>query len=161
MIMTVTPIVENKIKVQPPDLPAEPFHLIDTALVHDKGAYTIAVKVTGVIHVNSESTMLVQEVTKTTIRASIAREMGLGTKPGGFLLIVDRRYGRRGYQAVTRQCLRSPYIRLRHRSGVGGALIPPVGRAVSAWCPSLYFLIHQWIPPLIGLKADLLCKSFT
>jgi len=106
-----------------------------------------------------ESTMFVQ-LTETTIRESIAREMKRVTKPGGFLLIVDWRYGRRGYQAVTRRCLRSLYPGCDVVRSVGGALIPPVGRAVSRWCPSLYFLIHRWCPPLIGLKANLLCKSF-
>ncbi len=107
-----------------------------------------------------ESTMFVL-VTKTSIRASIAREMARVTKPGGFLLIVDWRYGGRGYQAVTRRCLRSLYPGCDIVRSAGGALIPPVGRAVSTWCPSLYFLIHRWCPPLIGLKATLLCKSFS
>jgi len=106
-----------------------------------------------------ESTMFVQ-LTETTIRESIAREMKRVTKPGGFLLIVDWRYGRRGYQAVTRRCLRSLYPGCDIVRSVGGALIPPVGRAVSRWCPSLYFLVHRWCPPLIGLKANLLFKSF-
>ncbi len=108
-----------------------------------------------------ESTMFVQEVTKTTIRESIAREMARVTKPGAFLLIVDWRYGTRGYQAVTRRSLRSLYPCCDIVRSVGGALIPPVGRAVSRWCPSLYFLIHRCCPPLIGLKANLLCKSLT
>ncbi len=107
-----------------------------------------------------ESTMFVQEVTEAPIRASIAREMTRVTKPGGFLLIVDWRYGGRGYQAVTQRRLRSLYPGCDIVRSVGGALIPPVGRAVSRWCPSLYFLIHRWCPPLIGLKANLLCKSF-
>ena len=107
-----------------------------------------------------ESTMFVQEVTEAPIRASIAREMARVTKPGGFLLIVDWRYGGRGYQAVTQRRLRSLYPGCDIVRSVGGALIPPVGRAVSRWCPSLYFLIHRWCPPLIGLKANLLCKSF-
>jgi ubiquinone/menaquinone biosynthesis C-methylase UbiE len=105
-----------------------------------------------------ESTMFVL-VTEASIRANIAREMARVTKPGGFLLIVDWRYGGRGYQAVTRRCLRSLYPGCDIVRSVGGALIPPVGRTVSKWCPSLYFLIHRWCPPLIGLKATLLCKS--
>ena len=105
-----------------------------------------------------ESTMFFQ-LTQTAIRATIAREMARVTKPGGFLLIVDWRYGGRGYQAVTRRCVRSLYPGCDIVRSAGGALIPPVGRAVSRWCPSLYFLIHRLCPPLIGLKAKLLFKS--
>ena len=106
------------------------------------------------------STIFVR-VTKTSIWASIAREMARVTKPGGFLLIVDWRYGGRGYQAMTRRSLRSLFPNCDIVRSVGGALIPPVGRPISRWCPSLYFLIHRWCPPLVGLKANLLCKSFS
>jgi ubiquinone/menaquinone biosynthesis C-methylase UbiE len=108
-----------------------------------------------------ESTMLVQEVANTAGRESVAREMVRVTKPGGHLLIVDWRYGRRGYQAVTQRCLRALFADCDFVRSAGGALIPPVGRAVSAWCPSLYFLIQRICPPLIGLKANLLCKPFS
>ncbi len=104
------------------------------------------------------STIFVR-VTETSIWAGIAREMARVTKPGGHLLIVDWRYGGRGYQAVTQRALGSLYPGCDVVRSAGGALIPPVGRAVSTWCPSLYFLIHRLCPPLIGLKATLLCKS--
>ncbi len=100
-------------------------------------------------------------VTEPSIHASIAREMARVTKPGGFLLVVDWRYGRRRGQAVTRRRLRLLYPGCDIVRSAGGALIPPVGRTVSRWCPSLYFLIHRLCPPLIGLKANLLCKSFS
>jgi ubiquinone/menaquinone biosynthesis C-methylase UbiE len=97
-------------------------------------------------------------VTDPSIHANIAGEMARVTKPGGYLLIVDWRYGMRRDQAVTRRRLRLLYPGCEVVRSAGGALIPPVGRAVSTWCPSLYFLIHRLCPPLVGLKANLLCK---
>lgn len=110
-----------------------------------------------------ESTMFVQ-LTDDTLSHKIAREMVRVTTAGGYLLLIDWRYGKPGnrdYRALN-------LARIRRLFGVGtqtdcvcqcrGALVPPVGRALSKTLPWAYFLLRAAFPFLVGTKATLLRK---
>ena len=110
-----------------------------------------------------ESTMFVQ-LTDEELSQRISQEMLRVTKPGGYILVIDWRYGKPGnkdYSAVSKE-------RIRKLFSVGslsdivcqqnGALVPPLGRAISRYLPSVYFLLRSVIPILVGSKATLLKK---
>jgi hypothetical protein len=40
-----------------------------------------------------------------------------------------------------------------------GALVPPVGRRLSRYLPSLYFLVQALLPPLVGQVTTVLRKA--
>ncbi len=91
------------------------------------------------------------------VRADIASEMLRVTKPGGYLIVADWLYNRPGsreYRALTLNDIRRMF-----RVGEAtvllarypGALIPPIGRFLSARSlPALYFLLQQLFPPAVG-----------
>jgi len=111
-----------------------------------------------------ESTMFVQ-ITDEKVSCSIAEEMLRVTKPGEYILLVDWRYGKPfnySYLAVSKK-------RICRMFSVGslseiifegkGALVPPIGRAISKYLPSTYFLLQALFPFLVGLKVTLLRKK--
>ncbi len=109
-----------------------------------------------------ESTTFLQ-ITDDTVAAGIASEMLRVVKPGGYLMLTDWRYsfGRDGYRAVSPE-------RIARLFQVGtlttvmcrrnGALIPPLGRAISRWLPSLYFPVCRVFPFLVGQVTTVLQK---
>jgi len=113
-----------------------------------------------------ESTMFIQ-LTDEGLSQRIADEMLRVTKPNGYLMLIDWRYGKPGnssYLAVSKK-------RINKMFSVGllsdivcqssGALVPPVGRAVSKYLPSAYFPLRAIFPFLGGLKTTLLKKRNT
>jgi hypothetical protein len=79
-------------------------------------------------------------------------------------MLIDWRYGKPGntsYQALSRK-------RINRLFSVGsesdfvcsenGALVPPVGRVLSAYLPSVYFLVCAVFPFLAGATTTLLQK---
>jgi len=113
-----------------------------------------------------ESTMFVQ-LTDTTLSRDIAAEMLRVTRPNGYLLLVDWRYTKPG----NAQYLGLGNRRIKKLFDVGsrsrivcqskGALIPPVGRMLSKYASSLYFLAATILPPLVGQNCTLLQKHAT
>jgi ubiquinone/menaquinone biosynthesis C-methylase UbiE len=109
-----------------------------------------------------ESTMFIQ-VTDEAMSQGIASEMIRVVKPNGYIMLTDWRYsfGRKGYQSLSSK-------RIARLFGVGtrtsvvcrthGALIPPVGRALSRYCPSLYFPLCRLFPLLVGQVTVVLRK---
>ncbi len=99
------------------------------------------------------------------LAAEIAREMIRVCKDDGYLLLVDWRTPKLGdsnYKALTRKRLRTLFGVGRGTRLIGvyrGALIPPVGRFLSKYLPSTYFLIAAVFPFLVGQVAYLLQKS--
>lgn len=111
-----------------------------------------------------ESTMFVT-LADPKLSAQIAREMVRVCTPEGYLLLVDWRTPKPWapeYRALRRS-------RMRYMFDVGGgtrlvgtfrgALVPPVGRLLSKWLPSMYFLLAACCPPLVGQVAYLLQKN--
>lgn len=111
----------------------------------------------------SESTMFVQ-LTDDNVAQGIANEMIRVTKVGGFIFLTDWRYGKPGnpdYLAL------SP-ARIARLFDVGsgtervclehGAIVPPVGRRLSKWLPSLYFAFQRVLPLSVGQTTTVLRK---
>lgn len=109
----------------------------------------------------TESTMFVQ-ITDESLAKKIAAEMLRVCRPGGYLLLIDWRYGKPGndaYKAVSMQRIRSLF-EVGNASELvcvrRGALLPPIGRFLSKTLPSLYFLVRGVMPVLAGSTATLL-----
>jgi SAM-dependent methyltransferase len=118
----------------------------------------------GMFDLVMESTMFVQ-LTDEALSRSIAQEMLRVTKPGGYLLLIDWRYGKprnADYCAFSR-------ARIARLFSIGSAtqmvctkraaLVPTVGRALSRHWPAVYFLVQATLPFLVGAKASLLRKA--
>ena len=99
------------------------------------------------------------------LSAGIAAEMVRVCKPGGYLLLRDWRTPKprdANYKALTKARLRKLFAVGRDTRVVGihkGALVPPVGRFLSARLPSVYFLVAALLPMLVGQVSYLLQKS--
>jgi ubiquinone/menaquinone biosynthesis C-methylase UbiE len=99
----------------------------------------------------SESTMLGTLESQSLLK-SIAAEMVRVTRPGGYIMLTDWRYSRRGSgvkTAITSSFVdrvfgvgRSTSVVTRQR----GALVPPLGRRLSRIAPSFYFLVQAMVP---------------
>jgi SAM-dependent methyltransferase len=110
-----------------------------------------------------ESTMFVS-LTDEPLSVAIAREMIRVCKPGGYLLLVDWWMPKPGdptYKALTRRRLRQLFSIGANTRLMGiyrGALVPPVGRLLSRFLPSVYFVTAKLFPFLVGQVAYLLQK---
>ena len=110
-----------------------------------------------------ESTMFVQ-ITDEGLSQKISQEMLRVTKSGGYLMLIDWRYGKPGnmnYLAVSMKRINKMFS-VGSLSDVicqtSGALVPPIGRAASKYLPSTYFLLRAMFPFLVGSKTTLLQK---
>ena len=118
----------------------------------------------GVFDIVLESTMFVLLPSEEMARG-IAKEMVRVTRPGGYLMLIDWRYSKPGsdvYKAMSKK-------RVSELFDVGGAtalvarekgaLVPPIGRALSKYAPSLYFLAQALMPPAVGQITTVLRKN--
>ncbi|MDO8502304.1 MAG: class I SAM-dependent methyltransferase [Gemmatimonadaceae bacterium] len=111
-----------------------------------------------------ESTMFVL-IPSDDMASRIAREMVRVTKPGGYLMLVDWRYSKPGsdvYKAMSKRRIAKLFDVGGATSVVArekGALVPPLGRALSRYAPSLYFAVQALIPPAVGQMTTVLRKS--
>jgi SAM-dependent methyltransferase len=94
----------------------------------------------------------------------IAQEMIRVCRPGGYLLLVDwwtPKPRDPAYKALTPKRLRQLFSVGSETQLVGtyrGALVPPVGRLLSRFLPSLYFVAARLFPFLVGQVVYLLQK---
>ena len=117
----------------------------------------------GAFHLVFESTMFVLLPSEDTARG-IAREMIRVTRPGGYLMLIDWRYGKPGsdvYKAMSSRRIAELFdvggatrVVCRER----GALVPPVGRFLSRRLPSLYFAVQAVMPFMVGQVTTVLRK---
>lgn len=99
------------------------------------------------------------QLTDAELSARIASEMWRVVKPGGYVMLVDWRYGKPGnseYLGLSMKRIRSLFPQAVVVTRERAALIPPVGRALSRYLPSLYFPTQALFPVLVGSMATLL-----
>lgn len=126
--------------------PAMRFHCGDAAeMPYETGHFDLVM----------ESTMFVQ-LTNEEHAKKVASEMYRTSRR--YVLVVDWRYGKAGYRAVTRKRIRTLFPACTIVSQHHGALVPPIGRALSAYLPAAYFPVRALLPFLTGLTATLLRK---
>ena len=112
----------------------------------------------------SESTMFAL-MSDESLAKRIATEMIRVTRPGRHIMLVDWRYSKPGssiYKAVTPARIASLFDvgqATRMIARENGALIPPVGRRLSRYAPSLYFFLQALFPPLVGQVTTVLQKT--
>jgi ubiquinone/menaquinone biosynthesis C-methylase UbiE len=110
-----------------------------------------------------ESTMFVQ-ITNEKLSSKIAKEMLRVTKQKGYILLIDWRYSKPNnpnYLGLSKkriQDLFSVGSSTNIISQYNGALTPPVGRIISKYIPSIYFLLKGCFPFLSGQTTTLLQK---
>ncbi len=111
-----------------------------------------------------ESTMFVLLPSEDLARA-IARDMIRVARPGGYLMLIDWRYSKPGsdvYMAMSRKRIASLFDVGQSTMVVArekGALVPPLGRALSKWAPSLYFAVQALVPLAVGQVTTVLQKN--
>lgn len=100
-----------------------------------------------------------------TLSTNIAREMVRVCKPEGYLLLVDWWKPKPfdpNYKALTKKRL-ALLFKVGEDTEIvkicRGALVPPVGRFLSRWLPSMYFLVSALFPFLVGQVAYVLKKK--
>ena len=97
--------------------------------------------------------------------ASIASEMVRVCCLGGYLLLVDWRIPKPNnpnYNALTRKKLHKFFgigERTKLVAVTKGALVPPIGRFLSQYLPSMYFLVARIFPLLVGQVTYVLQKT--
>jgi len=102
-----------------------------------------------------ESTMFVQ-LTDDALAGAIASEMLRVTKPNGYIVLCDWRFGKPGnknYRGLSSRRLTRLFnvgTRTRLEGCFPGSIIPPVGRWLSTHAPSMYFLAGALSPLLVG-----------
>jgi ubiquinone/menaquinone biosynthesis C-methylase UbiE len=108
-----------------------------------------------------ESTML-GTLSSLPLLRSIAAEMIRVTKRGGFLVLSDWRYSKKGSgvkTAISRSQLNELFSigsRTTFVAKEDGALIPPLGRRISKAAPALYFLFQRLFPLASGQLTTVL-----
>lgn len=116
---------------------------------------------TGSFDVATSSTMFLQ-ILDQDISFSIAQEMVRVVRENGRILVFDWRYDfwNKDYVACDLKRMTRLFSIGKHTSlnrRVMGQLIPPLGRFLSRYCQSAYFLIHK-IPLCAGLVCYVLSK---
>ena len=111
-----------------------------------------------------ESTML-GTLESQSLLASIATEMIRVTRRGGYIMLTDWRYSRRGSgvkTAITPAFITEAFDVGRSTevvTRIRGALAPPIGRRLSRVAPSLYFLVQTLVPFAAAQMTTVLRRS--
>jgi ubiquinone/menaquinone biosynthesis C-methylase UbiE len=99
------------------------------------------------------------------LSGKIAAEMVRVCKSGGYILLIDWRTPKpfdSNYKALTQRRLRAMFsvgTDTRLIQVFKGALVPPLGRFLSKWLPSAYFITAAMMPFLVGQVTYLLQKQ--
>ncbi len=77
-------------------------------------------------------------------------------------MIIDWRYGFGEYKGVSRRRIARLFrvgSETRWICRRRGALVPPLGRFLSTYVPSCYFLVQRLFPPVVGQMTTILQKT--
>jgi ubiquinone/menaquinone biosynthesis C-methylase UbiE len=113
-----------------------------------------------------ESTMFMQ-LTDDKMSKQIANEMIRVLKPGCHMILVDWRYANpfsKTHMAFNTSRLKTLFLSNKECEILQvstGALIPPLGRFISKYFPSMYFLIKKLFPILSGQTCTVLIKKMS
>jgi len=110
-----------------------------------------------------ESTMFIQ-LTDEDLSQRIAREMLRVAKPLGYVILIDWRYSYRHpeYDAVTQKRIAKLFevgTKTKIHCRKHGALVPPIGRFLSRYLSSLYFVTQRILPFCVGQVTTVLQKT--
>lgn len=118
----------------------------------------------GTFDLVTEGTMFAA-LTDNGLRQRISSEMLRVCRPGGYLLLIDWRIPKwrdANYRALTKREVRNLFevgVKTDLIGTYRGALVPPIGRFLSTWLPSLYFVVRAAAPFLVGQVAYLLKRN--
>jgi ubiquinone/menaquinone biosynthesis C-methylase UbiE len=113
-----------------------------------------------------ESTLLMS-VAEDSVRRKIAAEMIRVCRPGGYIVLIDWRisnpfsnpYNYKGIDCREVRKLFGVGSLTRPVRTCRGALLPPIGRFLSKYMSSIYFLVARLFPALVGQVTYVLTKS--
>lgn len=110
----------------------------------------------------TESTMFIQ-LTDENLAKQIASEMFRCCRQDGFIMLIDWKFNfwKKEYKSVDVSRISELFSIGTKTSLVcqtDGALVPPLGRFLSKYCPAFYFLIQIFLPFLVVQNVTLLKK---
>jgi ubiquinone/menaquinone biosynthesis C-methylase UbiE len=111
-----------------------------------------------------ESTMFVL-LTDDTLSQKIADEMIRVVKTSGYLMLIDWRYSYYGsteHKALSRRRINQLFkvgTKTKTHCFRHGALLPPIGRFLSTYFQSSYFIIQRLLPFCVGQVVTVLQKA--
>jgi ubiquinone/menaquinone biosynthesis C-methylase UbiE len=110
----------------------------------------------------TESTMFMQ-ITDNNLSQKIANEMLRVVKPSGYIMLIDWRYNFRKpeYKPLSKTRVAELFktgIKTKLHCYNHGALIPPVGRFLSARLSPIYFLVQSFLP-ILSAQITIILKK--
>lgn len=110
------------------------------------------------------STTFIQ-LTDDNLSQRIADEMLRVVKPKGYIMLIDWRYsfGRCEYKALSKKRIHALFkvgTKTKICCYKNGALVPPLGRFLSSYLCSFYFIVQRLFPFLVGQSTTILQKIY-
>ncbi len=135
-------VLEDRVSEAKSRLPAAALYRADAQKMNFK---------TGEFKITFSNGLFIQ-IVDSKVRAKIAEEMIRVTAPGGLIFLSDWKFskpGNKNYRGLTRKDILEFWKAGIETDFLGyerGALLPPLGRALSKHIPSIYFLVQKLLP---------------
>lgn len=146
-------IIPEKIDLGKKNLPSINFTSGDASQMNYSSDY---------FNIVMESTTFIQLIDD-GLSQRIANEMLRVVKPNGYIILIDWRYGFKHdeYNALSRKRINTLFnvgTKTKINCCKNGALVPPIGRFLSSYFSSLYFITQRFFPLLVGQQVTILQK---